>query len=292
MAGFYPDVPAPRMAYDRDGSVGFWLGHPGTGGPANVFTQSELNGMNSEAAGGVPFSSWNTMSLGVIFPQLRDITGVCLQGLNGYANDWGLNSISTSVDTTNGVDGTWVIRSGVTASYAPENPKYRQNISVVSWAGVKAVRWMVSSNSGGNRSAVAHLYGSITSGQTPDRLRLWHPTLDEALDDNTSADGAYFDWGDVVRGTSQDRTFRIKNNSATLTANSIALSIHVPTDTVPTVASQMTLSDGGSFSGSINIGNLSPNTISGVITLRRTILSNAILSVANGRILINPGSWT
>lgn len=293
MAGFYPDVPAPRMAYDRDGTVGVTV----NGSSVSELSSATLLGLNDEGSGAAidtPSSPSFTWYLGLMFPQLRDLGGFTFQG-NGIGGAPTAQELSYSTDTTNFVDGTW------TNSIAISNPGFsvtamRTNIQTVSLSAVKAVRFRVTS--GGNASSdqmrvyTLHIYGALSAGATPDRLRIWHPTLDEALDDNTAADGAYLDWGDVVRGTAQDRTFRIKNNSATLTANSIVLSPQVPTDTSPTVASQMTLSDGGAFTGSLDIGNLAPGATSSVLTLRRTIASNAVLSLWTGRINVNPGSWT
>lgn len=289
MAGFYPDVPAPRMAYDRDGTVGFKY-------VAGAVTPTQLTGGEMAQINNETENTWWAQDTvpdwyyGLIFPQLRDITGY----FNCAYFNTGTNPIVmyTSADTTNGIDGTWTNRGNLSQQSGLAN--YRTAISAVSWLGIKGIRLHFDFQGGSGVRTIKklHLFGSLTAGETPDRLRLWHPTLDEPLDDANSSDGAYLDWGDVVRGTNQDRSFRIKNNSATLTANSIDLSPQVLSDTAPTVVSQHTLSDGGAFAGSINIGNLAPGNISSVITLRRTIASNAALSLWTGRININPGSWT
>lgn len=281
MAGFYPDVPAPRMSFDRDGSVGVRVGSANT---IQELTLTEMQQINNETNGEISNGDVGAR-YAIIFPQLRDLSGYFIySGLSSFFKD-----LSTSVDTSNGLDGTWVIQSANPSALSTISPGYRANIQSVAWNGVKAVRFRTVDT---GWTWGMHLYGVLSTGQTPDRLRLWHPTLDEPLDDNNASDGAYLDWGDVARGTTQDRTFRIKNNSASLTANSIALSPQALTDTTPTIVGQHTLSDGGAFSGSINIGNLSPGAISSVITLRRTIASNATLSLWAGRINVNPGSWT
>lgn len=286
MAGNYPDAPAPRMAFDCDGSVGFILSGNGTGSSTQM-TAGEMSNLNDETASTVTLPGGGTYSWGIIFPQLRDVIGITHAITNGWSSQ-----VQTSTDTTNGLDGTWTTQLASLPTPADLSAVgMRMNVQTVAWSGVKCVR--VNSPTSGNRFAYwLHLYGSISTGQTPDRLRLWHPTLDEPLDDPNSADGAYFDWAEATRGTSADKTFRIKNNSGTLTANSIVVSPNLLTDTTPTVASQMTFSDGGAFTGSLNIGNLAPGAISSVITFRRTTLSNATLSLWTGRVLINPGSWT
>lgn len=282
MAGNYPDVPAPRMAYDIDGSVGFFTDLVGV----SVWSGAQMNSANDETADGTGFSSGRN---GVIFPQLRDVTGILFH--QGSASTTWL--AETSIDTTNGLDGTWVNRGSFTnsATYPISGPSARTEIEVVAWTGIKAVRLRMSSVGGDNRLGL-HIYGALAAGETPDRLRMWHPTLDEPLDDATAADGAHLDWGDVTRGTTADKTFRIKNNSATLTANSITLTTSIRTDTTPSIPPQITYSDGGAFATSINIGNLLPGAISSLITVRRTTPVNATLALWWWRTIAEAGSWT
>lgn len=281
MAGNYPDVPAPRMAFDRDGSVGARISSSNT---VTLLTQAELQQINNETNGEISNSDVGAR-YAIIFPQLRDMSGYFIySGLASFFKD-----ISTSADTTNGLDGTWTIHSANPTASATSAPGYRSNIQAVSWAGIKAFRFRTV-DTGWNWGL--HLYGAVAAGQTPDRLRMWHPTLDEPLDDATSADGAYFDWGDVQQNTTSDKTFRIKNNSSTLSANSIVISQETLTDTTPTVNSQFTFSDGGAFLASLDIGNLAPGALSPVITKRFTRPANATLSLWTSRTIANPGSWS
>lgn len=285
MAGNYPDVPAPRMAYDRDGTIGLQT-QANWGSAPSQMSQGTLNALNSETTSAI-IDTTGGHQVGLIFPQLRDITGIW-KATGGGGSDI---AAETSVDTTNGIDGTWVNRGSINKSVTV--PSMRNTISVVSWTGIIAIRWgRLSSGNNSHTIYPCHLYGAIATGLNVDRLRLWHPTLDEPLDDNTSADGAFFDWGNVARSTTQDRTFRVKNNSATLTANSIAVTSQALTDTSPTVVGQHTFSDGGAFATSINIGNLAPGAISSLITLRRTTASNAILSLWTLRIVASATSWS
>jgi hypothetical protein len=205
-----------------------------------------------------------------------------------------IQGVETSTNTTNGIDGTWTNQGNYVNTGNIVTPiLLRNSITSLSVAGVKAMRWLNASGAGGARNVRGlQLFGAIAAGETPDRLRMWHPTLDEPLDDNTSADGAFFDWGDIQRNTTSDKTFRIKNNSATLTANGIVISQQTLTDTTPSVNSQFTFSDGGAFASSIDIGNLAPGAISVVVTKRFTRPSNAILSLWTSRTIANPTSWT
>lgn len=288
MAGNYPDVPAPRMAYDRDGTVGLNIA-TGYGSVVSQLSAGTLLALNDE-------TSTNAVTgngICIIFPELRDIRGMLIRYLEtSTGSQPSISASQWSANTTNGIDGSWTSMGTIGAYGAGDPVQYRQQIQALNLNGVKGIRWAQGGGGATITYRTVHIYGVIAAAQNPDRLRMWHPTLDEPLDDATAADGAHLDWAEAVRGTTQDRTFRIKNNSATLTANSIDLTVNVPTDTSPTVASQHTLSDGGAFAGTINIGNLAPGTISSVITLRRTTASNAALSLWTGRINVNPGSWT
>lgn len=288
MAGSYLDAPAPRMLYDRDGTVGLNIAT----GYASIVSQlsaATLLALNDE-------TSTNAVTgngICLIFPQLRDIRGMLIRYLEtGTGSSPSISGTQWSANTTNGIDGTWAAVATIGAYGAGDPVQYRQSIQSVTLNGVKGLRWAQGGGGATITYRTVHLYGSLTAGETPDRIRMWHPTLDEPLDDLTSADSAHLDWGDTARGTTADKTFRIKNNSATLTANSVDVSVNVPTDTSPTVASQHTLSNGGAFAASVNIGNLTPGQISSVITLRRTTASNATLSLWTARVIVNPGSWT
>jgi hypothetical protein len=225
----------------------------------------------------------------LIFPELRDIIGYYVR----FEGQVGTNSLGiwTSLNTTNGADGTWT-NQGNWVNGSATVASMRTAIQAVNFLGIKAIAFGGQPSGGWWEHSVLHVYGTIATGQTPDRLRFWHPTLDEALDDNTSADGAWLDFGDATRSTTADKTFRIKNNSSTLTANGINLTTAALTDASPTLPAQFTYSDGGAFSTSLGVGNLAPNTLSAVITIRRTTPSNAALSLWTARVTADPTSWS
>lgn len=292
MAGNYPDVPAPRIAYDRDGTVGLWF-------IDNVLQQEltalELANLNDESSGNV-FSDGRSGTqihyVVFLFTHMRDIAGVFF---GAYESGGSPNTITLerSSNSTTGVDGAWVSAGSQGMSSSGTAIDMRAGITGYNLTGVRAIRIRFAAN---HNDFIAvrnvHIFGATSTGALSDRLQMWHPTLNEPLDDLTSSDGSYLDWGDVARGTSQDRTFRIKNSSGSLTANSVSLTVEVPTETTPSVATQHTLSNGGAFSSSVNLGNLSPNQISSVITLRKITVTNATLSLWTGRINVEAGSWT
>lgn len=289
MAGNYPDAPALRMAYDRDGTVGLVL-NTTTPTVLKTLSAGEMATLNDEdvdsiSAGGIGADqNWGVC---LIFPELRTLSAYM------YSPTVHVFSIAkplqTSVDTTNGLDGTWSSHSNTACVSGPSTPiGMRTSVTSVSHSGIKAVRFIRETGNSSNPLLYnLHVFGSTQAGQNPNRLRIWHPTLDQEVG------AAYFDWADVAQGTSADRTFRVKNNSATLTANSISLTLGAPTDTTPSVPGQHLLSqDGSNFAASQNIGGLAPGGISPVITLRRVTPSNAVFSVWWARVLAVAASWT
>lgn len=288
MAGNYPDAPGIRMAYERDGTL---VARVDTN-TAGVTIQSAgtvaiLNDEDSDS-----YMIWDAVGtathigLCFLFPELRDVVAYAAQ----WEGEGGVvpGTVYTSVNTTNGYDGTWVNR-GTWSGNNFINLAALRSPNTVTWNGVKAVRFHTS---GGSFSTsffyyAVHLYGIPSAGENPNRLRIWHPTLNQELP------GAYLDWGNVPQGSSADRTFRVKNESATLTANGVVLSLDAPTNTTPSVSGQHLLSqDGSNFAASQNIGALSPGGISPVITLRRSTPSNAAFSLWWARVLAVAASWT
>lgn len=312
MAGLYADVPDRRMPYDRDGSTGFKL-HTNNGA-LSAMTTAELAEMNDEDDGATTISfeaggNGNFYWAGIIFPELRDLTGFWLWGsARGWYDGTVHNSttlyIDTSTDTTNGSDGTWTrqVSGGygyVVADVAcqftedsttqlPIRPTYRTDWRTglttpdygLPYNGIKAVRFYGGPwDAGPFAISCLHLYGDTT-----EVCRITHPTSD------VEVGAAWFDFGEVAQGETYVQTFRVKNTDATRTATSIAIGTDVATDASTPIGGQLEYSDGGAYATSINIGNLGPGVISGVITLRFTVASAADLGVWAARVVANPAS--
>jgi hypothetical protein len=132
-----------------------------------------------------------------------------------------------------------------------------------------------------------HVFGRIAAGENPNRLEIWHPTLDQRIS------AAALDWGNVQRASSANLTFRVKNRSATLSANGVTLSLDSLTDASPSFLSAHQVSaDGTNFASTASAGTLAPGAISGVMTLRRTVPSNAVLGIWAARLKAVAASWT
>lgn len=287
MAGNYPDAPSWRMAYDRDGTQVFQINN------ANVITQltsTQIIALNDESNSSTTGAGYNTGtgSLVWIFPELRDLDAFLAISLTGSFSPDSF-SVRVSSDTTNGLDGTWTTINSTIPAKAEIKPLYRTGIVSSTQLGIRAVK-MVAGANGANEwiASAVHLYGEPAPGENPNRLALWHPTLDERVTP------AYFDWGNVPRSSSADRLFRVKNLSASLTANSVRVAMESHTDTTPSVVGQHTLSHaGGSFLAQVNIGTLAPGAISTPVTLRRVTPSNAVLSLWTFRVFAESTTgWT
>lgn len=292
MAGNYDDAPGHRMAYDQDGTIVIrrnW----NTDTLIDTVSGSDLIVMNDESSGRyAAFPKGAQYELIFIFPELRDIVGYVSQG-NGAGETQVWRDIRWSANTTNGIDGTWTTTTQDYAITGTFNPTaLRNDIVTLSLSGVKAVGFGTQQDGGAVSGgplelACHHLFGSIASGQNPDRLRIWHPTLDQEVGP------AYFDWAEQERGATNTITFRVKNQSATLTANSIAINMEALTDTTPTNVSQHTFStDNVTYLSTINIGNLSAGALSSVLYMKRTTPSNAALGLWWTRMQAIASSWT
>lgn len=283
MAGSYMDSPAPRLAYDRDGSIGVTATMAGT---LTQLTTANLQALNNEAEDTPPFSSKSMLA--IIFPAPVDIHSVYL-ALSSTQSF----TIQTSKDTTTGVDGTWSTQVAAAATYQRDvRPGYRifSNLTLMQSGavsqGVRGVRITTTSNVSLSVKGL-HVYGSPAVGALLDRLAFWLPSTDAEVPAN------YFDWGNVPRGSSADKTFRIKNISGDLTANDIVLYAEALTPGTPSVVGMTSLSNDGSlFSASLDLGDLAPAALTGVLTIRRNVPTNAQVSVWSARLVADVTSWT
>lgn len=278
MAGNYSDAPSWRMAYDRDGTQVY----NGTSGGMTQLTPAQVQSMNAESGGGfsMVINNYGTRDIVFIFPEKRDVDAYAAFV---WGNNYGLQAVRISTDTTNGIDGTWTQASSVANNGSNIKPGYRTGIQQSTFLGIKAIAFRdnVAANNYYNDPVynLFHLYGEPVPGGNPDRLEIWHPTLDQRVGP------AYFDWGDTPRGSSATKPFRVKNISASKTAQSVRVAMEILTDTTPTILSQEALSiDGSSWVAQVNVGDLGPGVISNTVQLRRTLLDTAVMSLWSFRV--------
>lgn len=285
MAGNYPDVPAPRIPYDLDGSVLFF--HDVASGNITIQANSVAQALNRES-GGAGAMSYNSGARyrGIIFPTPRTIEAYFIQ-LVGNTYQWNYGALQASTNTTNGLDGTWTTIE-TNWGFRANISDYRNYIRSVSGAtNIIALRYYASPGGGSvsNTWGALHLYGTVTP--VGDYVRFWHPTLDQPLG------GADLDFGDVRQGSSSTKTFRLKNISATMTAIDTVISDEAPTDFTPSVPPQYDYSlDGTTFAQAQTISSIAPGAITAPVTIRRITASNAALSTHVLRVRADPTSWT
>lgn len=286
MVGFYTDSPSWRIAYDEDGTQGYKVDS------FNVITDlasGALVKINNDSFDQTTEHFMAADALVLIFPCLMDIDAM-FASINPDSGSISYNrpaAVKTSVDTTNGVDGTWVTQTVGSAISNTGKVAIRENIVAGTWGGIRAVKLYGMNSGAGGLFQNVHLYGEPTAGQTLDRLVLWHPTL------NQRVTPAYFDWGDVPRGSSADKTFRVKNLSAALTANAPRISLETLDDGSPSVPGYHTLSKGSGFASQQTLANIAPGAISAeTCTLRRTVPTNAQLGLWDLRIQAEATSWS
>lgn len=279
MAGNYPDVPGNRIPYDRDGTQVVWLNQNYTA-VGGTTSQAKMTALNSEGlAMTSPGGSYpNNPGTAFLFPVPMDIVGGLVLCEGGY----NASAFQSSTDTTNGLDGTWTTATALGSTAGTSLVALRNNITSCSLTGIIGFRFKQLYN----RYYAIHLYGQPSTGQTLNNLVIYDVTQPQRVG------GAYFDFGDVPRGSVHDKLFRVKNVSATETAYSVTLGIETLTDASPSFAGQHTLStDGVTFAATASIGDLAPGAISGQITLRQTLLTNAALSLWWARVHADADHW-
>ncbi len=283
MAGSYMDAPSPRLAYDRDGSIGVTVT---AAGALTQLTATEMRQLNNESEDTPAFATKQRLAL--VFPAPVDITHIFL-ATSASAVTY---SIETSKDTTTGIDGTWSTQVAAGIMYLRDvRPSYRIFSALTTMQsgaisqGVRGVRVSGTANTSIEFRGL-HVYANPASGATPDRLAFWQPVT------NAEVTGSYFDWGNSPRGSSADKTFRIKNMSPDLNAEGLSLYAEALTPGVPSVAGMMLFSeDGVSWSPSLILPDLAPGEITDVLYVRRNVPTNAQVSVWSARMIADVTTW-
>lgn len=290
MAGIYPDVPSRRHAYDVDGSVFLYLQKTsfsnaavGTLPPtAYAENQTVLDSLQSEDMAdsvntGYVDSSWFT----ILFPEKREIDGIWFQ----HTNKSGGSMWSTySLNSTNGIGGTWTSLTYVGELGIPGADAYRQDITSKAVSNVKAL--MVAHYAGAQDSQYCyglHIYGTITPGETPDRLIFLDTLFGDAVFTKV------LDYGDVPRGQTSSRTFKVKNNSSTKQANTVQVTAE---DVYLGAGSWYTFSDDDvSYQATFPVGNLGTGATK-TLYIKQIVPDAAVPGPFAARIKANQASWT
>lgn len=278
----YSDLPAHRMAWDVDGTVLRYRSRASVWSTQNEATRNSINdedtdGWNPEFmqnVGETAYFAW-------IFPELRTVTHWAAMWSYVSAN-W---QLEYSLDTTDGSDGTWTVVGAMAFQQTSPQPYYRSQINAVtvnSGNPVKGIRLLWTNATNTDYSLVCYYMHWYGSKQTPAGLTYWDPTI------NQPAVATFLDFGDVNQGGTYTKTFRIKNNHGTQTANDIIVSA---TDVSGSATLQFSI-DSGAYTSNLDIGDLTAGSISNVITARRIVPSNETIRLQSTRVSAVPTSWT
>lgn len=304
MAGTYADVPAPRIAYDLiDVDV---LYHQAVSSqdsmpynadlliPRNLTAaqQQQLNsdGVGTATASIIAFDILCVNTVTFIFRELYDIAAYCLFSSSSDTN-FGNETIYTSTNTTNGIDGTWTLAtSSVTIrTYASRN-LFRPP-TALSLTSIRAVQFRFENSGSGDNLSRVHLYGNPTV--TPEPVRTKRLAFyNEAGDAEFT--GANLDLGDVALSSSMTKAFRIRNYSPASTARNITLTtnqLYGPS-TGPSLPAQYLLSlDGLTYTATVNIPYLYSGQYSDVIYVRKETPFNATTGLWTARVEASAEDW-
>lgn len=303
MAGGAVDRTKYRIAYDIDGTALVVFAGTSTQPLNSAFgaNSAYLKTLNANELNSV--SQALTVSTGAagyyafIFPQLMDLTGFQAWRWTGSAGASAQNQpIQYSTDTVNGYDGTWTTVGFNTLATLPTGTKaeYRNDPIALSLTGVKGIRFGVSTlaTSGQQPYSNIHLFGQQSG--TTNLLKYWHPTLDQELSPSA------LDFGYSYRGSTETKTFRLKNVSSQI-ANTITVSFDEnpaalasqTTPISPTLVSQHSMAKSDQVYGStISLTSINPGSISEVLSVRRNTSSTALLGFYSLRLKAAVGSWT
>ncbi len=284
----YPTLPDRRMPYHRDGTVMM----QGTNNPVYGSSLSypsgadllALNGFSGIKTGrGAAADTDHQLTTWLFFPEQREVTAIYYAIANVAI---GTVVLKGSNDTTNGLDGTWETASWTPVAPEPatETDQWRSGIKTVSFTGPKrAIRLDIPGAGGSTGSpqlSLIHVYGEKSAGQTPDDLIF--------IDHDTTPGVEYTapeDFGDRPLGTTVVRQFRVKNASATLTANSINLQCNDSDFAIST--------DGTTWVVTINVASLAPGVESATLYVRCTTPApGATLGPRFAEIVAIVGSWS
>lgn len=330
----YPTPPGTRIAYDLDGSFVFMTDPVTLKQvDVHVNAVKALNDEYSGGLHPPPWAYASPPTfryITVIFPSPRELTAVMAIMTQSQGNSVAVHSCEfwVSPDSTNGIDGVWaqVLPNGVTlggignaASQTPSinavtggaggdggyanvpahfrdydgatNPTGWRTVSGTLVRQVRAVQARQTANIIGLphvNTVKLHLYGKEDTTASTRRLEFWKTGT------NLRIDGSDLWWSDIPQASSAQKSFRLKNMSPTLTAETIDLSTqNAASSTTPNPATFYTFSlDGTTWSATLAIPNLSPGAISAEIFIRAVVPSNAVLSRWSPRIRAAVGSWT
>lgn len=284
MAGSFPDAPGPLVAYDRDGTEVYTYvdnSYPVTGPRSDLDVLMEGSNGPLWLGGG----SQRTNYLAFRFPVPLSIVGAYVQ-LSDTPQSSRTIDVHSSDDSTDAIDGTWDSQGTITESTVGAGNR-RTTIRSLSIATDEWLRFSFTNGSTNFRNWYRILLFGQPQTNDHDQLRIWHPTLDEPLP------AAGLDFGDVARGSSDTLTFRVKNTSASDTANTVTVGLSGYADYNTDLPAALTFSaDDTTYTATVSAGNLSAGSISPVLYCRASLPSGFTMTPGIQIVEAEAASWT
>lgn len=289
----FDEAPSRRMAWDADGSVALVTADLNgfsapvgelPGGSYSDLTGTQKTNFNNEsqAANSITTNNQKRRWFALLFPEPRELDGIywsASTAKNEPNGEW----VTYSLDTTNGIDGAWV-NAVQTARYTVVTSDYRDEITSKAVPSVKGLMAFLDGTIGDDvRWSSFHVYGVISAGETPDRILFL---------DTENADATFtkvLDFGDVPRGQTTTRTFKIKNNSGSKTINTIQITAE---DIWLNAGDWYTFGDNGvDYQATFAVGNLGPGSTK-LLYLKQVIPGAETVGPQAGRIKASHASVT
>lgn len=282
----YPPITSHRIPYDIDGTEvairNDASAHLGITGWVSQPTLAELNNEDF-----VPVFTHTSIpgiqrTLYFFFPERREIEGVCYSAYD-YSNSQNI-IIQGSNDTANGMDGTWE-----TATFPngkpPNNATYQdwfiKNVKPVSFStSYKTLRVIITTSYGTGVTAHwygLHLYGTKAYGEQTNDI-IFCDAEGNPLTKLT-------DWGDRPEGTTEFKSFKVKNTSPNKIANNINIQFNHE-DFL------MSFNPDGPWQATLDISSLPPLGYSSTIYIKNQLKPPPLLlGPKSARIIVSVGSW-
>lgn len=276
MAGSYSDYISNRMAYDTDRTAVYVVDF--IGASTRLLSSAEVADLNWYHPDALSAAD-RQKAIAFVFPEPRTVTSIC-----AHTDGGGTFQVSTSQVATNlASPGTWTTKAVLDLSSSVDIKVASREVLDYTPGSCKSL--LISDI--GATSALAslsfiHLFGD--SDVSTDRLEIWDPVVDERISPTA------FDYGDVPRGSSEDRWFRVANLSDSLIAS--AITVGAISEDASVDAQLLFSTDGRSFYyASVDLGSLAPQSASTPIAVRRVQAPDAPLGMWAFSVAASASSW-
>lgn len=286
----YPALPDRARPYHVDGTVVKAV--TVAAGVIKTFNAADMLELNDEDFTAIAVSGVQDRDVYIVlfFPSAFEATAVFAMATQENTVRVAPTSIEGSNDTSNGVDGSWTAgTSYVPNSNTDDFDSWRKSIATVAFSGVDYLTYRIKFDPSAaleiDELNIAHLYGAPTAAPT---AQADLPILFLDPDDSDNEFGLPHDFGDVKAGETEQKTFKVKNNHGSLTANNVQLDVTDPDDII-----RFSTTSGGPWVITLAMGNIAPGASSATHYIKSEPPAPPTdLKPARAVIEATVGSWT